>query len=55
MTGVSPKPPVERRTDSLRRAAFDQRDRSKRLGLATTESKSSSKMSALEQPALRWV
>lgn len=47
--------PQERRTDSARREAYDQRDRSKRLGLAVNEPKAAAKMSAGESGAARMI
>ncbi len=41
---AQPAPSNDRRRDPLKREAFDQRDRSKRMGTATIETKSVSKL-----------
>lgn len=50
-----PAAATERRTDSLRREAYEQRDRSKRLGMALSSPKAHSKLDTLEPSSSRFI
>lgn len=46
---------MERRTDNFRREAYEQRDRSKRLGMASSQPKSESKLDTIEPGSARFI
>ncbi|MFX1682176.1 hypothetical protein PV762_23415 [Mitsuaria sp. CC2] len=50
-----PMTAMERRTDNSRREAYEQRDRSKRLGMAPAQTKSASKLDAIEPGGARFI
>lgn len=52
---AQPTPPSERRRDPLKREAYDQRDRSKRMGTLPAEGKSSCKQEAADSTFGRFI